>query len=52
MTDNTNVLEIKTIQIPPFRTLMTALKDILLKQTLYFSKMGFVLLIWINHILY
>ena len=24
---NTNVLEIKTVQIAPFRTLMTALKD-------------------------
>ena len=26
-----NVLTIKTVQIAPFRTLMTALKDILLK---------------------
>ena len=26
-----NVLEIKTVQIAPFRTLMTALKDILLE---------------------
>ena len=29
--NNGNVLEIKTVQIAPFRTLMTALKDILLE---------------------
>ena len=28
MNDNNNVLTIKTVQIAPFRTLMTALKDI------------------------
>ena len=32
-TDN-NVLTIKTVQIAPFRTLMTALKDILLETNL------------------
>jgi len=40
MTDNTNVLEIKTIQIPPFRTLMTALKDILLETNIVFQQDG------------
>ena len=33
-----NVLEIKTVQIAPFRTLMTALKDILLETNITFSK--------------
>lgn len=37
---NTNVLEIKTIQIPPFRTLMTALKDILLETNIIFQQDG------------
>jgi proliferating cell nuclear antigen len=37
---NTNVLEIKTIQIPPFRTLMTALKDILLETNIIFQEDG------------
>src|SRR5210317_1280657 len=40
MSDNTNVLEIKTIQIPPFRTLMTALKDILLETNIIFQQDG------------
>ena len=40
MADNTNVLEIKTIQIPPFRTLMTALKDILLETNIIFQQDG------------
>ena len=40
MADNTNVLEIKTIQIPPFRTLMTALKDILLETNIVFQQDG------------
>ena len=35
-----NVLEIKTIQIAPFRTLMTALKDILLETNITFSQQG------------
>ena len=34
------VLEIKTIQIAPFRTLMTALKDILLETNITFEKDG------------
>ena len=37
---NNYVLEIKTIQIAPFRTLMTALKDILLETNITFSKDG------------
>ena len=35
-----NVLEIKTVQIAPFRTLMTALKDILLETNITFKKDG------------
>ena len=31
------VLEIKTVQIAPFRTLMTALKDILLETNITFN---------------
>jgi proliferating cell nuclear antigen len=34
------VLEIKTVQISPFRTLMTALKDILLETNIVFQKDG------------
>ena len=37
---NNYVLEIKTIQIAPFRTLMTALKDILLETNITFSQDG------------
>ena len=37
---NNNVLEIKTVQIAPFRTLMTALKDILLETNITFQKDG------------
>ena len=37
---NNNVLTIKTVQIAPFRTLMTALKDILLDTNITFSKDG------------
>ena len=33
-----NVLTIKTVQIAPFRTLMTALKDILLETNITFSQ--------------
>ena len=41
MSENGNyVLEIKTIQIPPFRTLMTALKDILLETNIIFQQDG------------
>ena len=40
MTDNNNVLTIKTVQIAPFRTLMTALKDILLETNITFQKDG------------
>ena len=35
-----NVLEIKTVQIAPFRTLMTALKDILLETNITFQHDG------------
>ena len=35
-----NVLTIKTVQIAPFRTLMTALKDILLETNISFQKDG------------
>ena len=35
-----NVLEIKTVQIAPFRTLMTALKDILLETNIVFKQDG------------
>ena len=38
-TDN-NVLTIKTVQIAPFRTLMTALKDILLETNITFEPDG------------
>tara|TARA_B110000261_G_scaffold34069_1_gene39449 strand:+ start:7245 stop:8072 length:828 start_codon:yes stop_codon:yes gene_type:complete len=41
MTTSPNyVLEIKTVQIAPFRTLMTALKDILLETNITFEKDG------------
>jgi len=35
-----NILSIQTVQISPFRTLMTALKDILLETNITFSKDG------------
>jgi len=35
-----NILEIQTVQIAPFRTLMTALKDILLETNITFNKDG------------
>ena len=35
-----NVLTIKTVQVAPFRTLMTALKDILLETNIVFTKEG------------
>ena len=35
-----NVLTIKTVQIAPFRILMTALKDILLETNIIFTKEG------------
>ena len=37
---NNNVLTIKTVQIAPFRTLMTALKDILLETNISFQSDG------------
>ena len=37
---NNNVLTIKTIQISPFRTLMTALKDILVETNITFTSEG------------
>ena len=40
MADTNNVLTIKTVQIAPFRTLMTALKDILLETNITFQKDG------------
>jgi len=38
--NNDNVLTIKTVQIAPFRILMTALKDILLDTNILFTKEG------------
>ena len=38
--DNDNILTIKTIQISPIRTLMIALKDILLETNIIFTKEG------------
>ena len=38
--DSDNELTIKTVQISPFRTLMTALKDILLETNIMFQKDG------------
>ena len=38
--ESQNVLTIKTVQIAPFRTLMTALKDILLETNITFDKEG------------
>ena len=38
--ESNNVLTIKTVQIAPFRTLMTALKDILLETNITFKKDG------------
>ena len=35
-----NILTIQTVQIAPFRTLMTALKDILLETNITFDKNG------------
>lgn len=41
LNDNTkNILTIQTVQIAPFRTLMTALKDILLETNITFTKEG------------
>ena len=40
MPTNNNVLTIQTVQIAPFRTLMTALKDILLETNITFHKDG------------
>ena len=37
---NNNVLTIKTVQIAPFRTLMIALKDILLETNICFHTNG------------
>lgn len=37
---DSNVLTIKTVQIAPFRTLMTALKDILLETNISFQPDG------------
>lgn len=39
-TNDNNVLTIKTVQIAPFRILMTALKDILLDTNIIFTKEG------------
>jgi proliferating cell nuclear antigen len=35
-----NILEIKTVQIAPFRTLLTALKDILIETNIVFTEKG------------
>ena len=40
VSSDNNVLVIKTVQIAPFRTLMTALKDILLETNITFQKDG------------
>ena len=40
MNEETNVLTIKTVQIQPFRTLMTALKDILQETNISFQPDG------------
>jgi len=40
MSSTSNVLTIKTVQIAPFRILMTALKDILLDTNIVFTKTG------------
>tara|TARA_B100001540_G_C15789987_1_gene634962 strand:+ start:1148 stop:1984 length:837 start_codon:yes stop_codon:yes gene_type:complete len=40
ITDNTSILSLQTVQIAPFRTLMTALKDILLETNITFTKEG------------
>ena len=40
MDTTNNVLTIKTVQIAPFRTLMTALKDILLETNITFKPDG------------
>ena len=37
---SSNVLTIKTVQIAPFRILMTALKDILLETNICFTRQG------------
>ena len=39
-TNDNNILTIKTVQIQPFRTLITALKDILIETNIEFSKNG------------
>ena len=39
-TNDNNILTIKTVQIQPFRTLITALKDILIETNIEFSKKG------------
>jgi len=38
--DSNNILTIKTVQIQPFRILITALKDILIETNIEFSKQG------------
>ena len=40
LNNENNVLTIKTVQVPPFRTLMTALKDILLETNITFQPDG------------
>ena len=40
VTDHNNILVIQTVQIAPFRTLMTALKDILLETNITFKNDG------------
>lgn len=40
LSNENNVLTIKTVQVPPFRTLMTALKDILLETNITFQPDG------------
>jgi len=40
LSNSKNILTIQTVQIAPFRTLMTALKDILLETNITFSKEG------------
>ena len=47
-TQSKNILTIQTVQIAPFRTLMTALKDILLETNITFTPEGIKIVIWTN----
>ena len=51
-TNDNNILTIKTVQIQPFRTLITALKDILIETNIEFSKKVLKYVAWTKHILF